>query len=139
MRTRTLLLLAIGCGIAILVAGMFLLLKLDRQTAVTLLAEGDTGRAGDAVVRLQDASIVGTSMVANVTLSGVDDPAGIDGFALVVKGSVLRPSGQAADACAQFTVAPTNCTLTFPGVVPEGDHVLLFSRAAEKVRWKLVP
>ena len=50
MKTRTLLLLAVTCGIAILVAGMFVLLRLDHQTTAAPLGIGQQGVAGDALL-----------------------------------------------------------------------------------------
>jgi len=139
MRTRTLLLLAIGCGLAVLVAGMFLLLKLDHQRPATILAVGDTGRAGDAVVQVVGAKEANDSMVVTVRLSGVDDANGTASFTLVVPGTLLSPVHGATDECTALTVQPTTCTLSFAtGQAPAGSRMLLFSRAAEKVRWNLV-
>jgi hypothetical protein len=140
MRTRTLLLLAIGCGLAVLVAGMFLLLKLDHQKPATILGVGETGRAGDAVVQVVSVAGGVDSMVVTVTLSGVDDPHGTKGFTLVVPGLLLAPVYGASDECVALTERPTTCTLTFAtGQAKPGSRMLLFSRAAEKVRWNLVP
>ena len=55
MKTRTLLLLSVGCGLAILVAGMVLVLQLAGQPAPAApLAIGATGQAGDLVVTVRD-------------------------------------------------------------------------------------
>jgi hypothetical protein len=139
MRTRTLLLLAIGCGLAVLVAGMFLLLKLDHQQPATILGVGDTGRAGDAVVKVMKAAETTGSMVVTVQVSGVGDPNGTKPFTLVVPGLLLSPVHGAADECTALFVQPVTCTLTFDTAQAKpGSRMLLFSRAAEKVRWNLV-
>jgi hypothetical protein len=140
MRTRTLLLLAVTCGLAILVAGTVQLLRLAGQETAPVLAIGQRGAAGDAKVLVVD-PIDERDGVATVTvtLSGVDDPAGLDGFTLVGPGRAERPNQRGESACEGFTVAPVTCTLTFPTAAMEGnDRVLVFHRAAETVRWKLV-
>ena len=117
MRTRTLLLLAVTCGLAILVAGGIQLLRIANQDQNTALGAGDKGTAG------------------------VDDPNGLTGFTLV---GVPKPVAAvqvagAANACKGFTVQAVTCTITFPtdGFTTK-DRQLLFIRAEEHVRWRLV-
>jgi hypothetical protein len=139
MRTRTLLLLAVTCGLMILVAGTVQLLRLAGQHNTTILEVGSTGHAGDAVVTVTGFDEHDGTAVVSVTLSGVDDPAGLDGFALagVSKVAVPAPDGSAT-ACTGFTVAAVECTLTFSTDGFEGgSRQLLFRRAEEQVRWKL--
>ena len=154
MRTRTLLLLAVSCGLVILVAGTIQLLRISNQKTTAALAVGDTGTAGDAVVTVDAISERDGLMVVSVTLSGVDDPDGLDGFTLVGVDAVSKPANgtagdttpddttaddTTADECTGFTVAPVECTLTF---VTDGfitsQRQLLFLRAEERVRWNLV-
>ncbi|MEQ1702281.1 MAG: hypothetical protein ABMA25_19390 [Ilumatobacteraceae bacterium] len=141
MRTRTLLLLAVTCGLAILLAGGIQLLRLSNQKPqAALLVVGGTGKAGDAVVTVVDADTVGGAFVVTLDLSGVDDADGLDGFTLVGVGNVVKPlPPEGADACTGFTVEHVECTLTFPddGFANE-DRQLLFERAEDRVRWKLV-
>ena len=139
MRTRTLLLLAVTCGLVILVAGTIQLLRLAGQDTTTILEVGDKGRAGDAVVVVSGFSENGEPAVVTVLLSGVADPAGLEGFALagVSKVSVPLPD-EGAQPCREFTVAEVECTLTFSTAGFEGgSRQLLFRRAAEQVRWRL--
>src|SRR4051794_33854034 len=139
MRTRTLLLLAVTCGLAILIAGTVQLLRLSGQETATILAIGQAASAGDATVLVS--AIDETDGVASVTvtLSGVDDPDGVDGFTLVGPGDQQQPDQRGAGACAGFTVEPVTCTLTFATNAMQGDdRLLVFHRAAETVRWKLV-
>lgn len=138
MKTRTLLLLAVTCGLAILVAGTVQLLRLAGQDTAELKAIGAAGTAGDATVvvtAFEEADDVAT---VTVTLSGVDDPAGLEGFTLVGPGATTAPNQRGAGVCTGFTVAPVTCTLTFGTVAMQGaDRLLVFHRAAETVRWKL--
>ena len=74
MRTRTLLLLAVSCGLAILLAGGIQLWRLANQEPPTPSLEvGGTGMAGDAIVTVTKATDAGDAFVVTVTLAGVDD------------------------------------------------------------------
>lgn len=139
MRTRTLLLLAVTCGLAILIAGTVQLLRLAGQETAPLLAVGGIGTAGDARVKVEAFDETDGVAVVTVTLSGVDDADGLDGFTLVGPEATMQPNQRGEAACAGFSVEPVTCTLTFgTGDVQAGDRLLVFARAAETVRWKLV-
>jgi hypothetical protein len=141
MRTRTLLLLAVTCGLAILVAGTIQLLRLADQAETSALGKGDTGRAGDAVIVVDDYDEDGTTAIVTVTLSweGTDEPPGLDGFALVGVSKVATPLADEGDRpCTGLTTAEVQCTLTFStDGFKGGSRQLLFRRAAEQVRWRL--
>ena len=78
-------------------------------------------------------------MVVTVQVSGVVDPNGTKPFTLVVPGLLLSPVHGASDECMALSVQPVTCTLTFDTAQAKpGSRMLLFSRAAEKVRWNLV-
>lgn len=141
MRTRTLLLLAVTCGLAILVAGTVQLLRLTGQQSDSPLGIGQSGRAGDAAIVVTAYDETATAAVVSVTLSGVDDADGTDAFVLVTPGKPVPHrawSSAAADECSGFRVGEVQCTLTFPleGVNGESRQ-LLFERGGERVRWKL--
>jgi len=139
MRTRTLLLLAVTCGLAILIAGTVQLLRLAGQETAPLLQVGGSGSAGDANVLVENYAEADGVATVTVTLSGVDDPDGLDGFTLVGPEATATPNQRGAEACEGFTIEPVTCTLTFGTAdVRDGDRLLVFSRAAETVRWKLV-
>ena len=141
MRTRTLLLLAVSCGLAILLAGGIQLWRLANQEPPTPSLEvGGTGMAGDAIVTVTKATDAGDAFVVTVTLAGVDDPDGLEGFTLVGGDLAVKPSSVVnPGSCTGFTVAPVECTLTFPNTgFPTDDRLLLLQRADDRVRWKLV-
>jgi hypothetical protein len=136
MRTRTLLLLAIGCGLVILLAGGIQLLRVggQEQTA-TLLATGELGKAGDVTVELVSSSVDGTELTAVVRVGGTDDPDGLDGFTLVGPGKVLPVT---SSDCNGITVAAVDCSLTFATNGMQGtSRQLIFHRADEQLRWVL--
>lgn len=139
MRTRTLLLLAVGCGLLILVAGTVLLLQLTTQDEAAEAADvGEAVRIGDLSVTVEDASEADGRTTVSLVIGGVDDPDGADGFRLVVPGAALRATGDGDDACAGTTVATQRCRLVFDVSEVEGtSRVLLLRRGDEQVRWQL--
>lgn len=139
MRTRTLLLLAVTCGLAVLLAGGIQLLRLANQDTAAALSVGDRGTAGDAQVLVRGFDESDGRLVVEVTLSGVDDPDGLDGFTLVgVPDPVEVVPNGGAGSCTGFTVEPVECTLTFAtNRFETGDRLLMFIRAATTVRWRL--
>lgn len=138
MKTRTLLLLAVTCGLAILIAGTVQLLRLANQDQATVLAIGESATAGDARVEVTAFDEADGAAVVHVTLSGVDDVDGLLGFTLVGAGAVAEPTADGADACVEFTSEPVSCTLTFATAeMQTADRLLVFARADQTVRWKL--
>ena len=141
MRTRTLLLLAVTCGLAILLAGGIQLFRVANQESPDPpLTIGSTGTAGDAAVTVDHVDVTASALVVTVTLKGVDDPTGIDGFSLVAPNKRVAPATDSDEsACVALTVAPVTCTLSFPTDGLTGSaRQLLFIRADDQVRWKLV-
>ncbi len=147
MRTRTLLILAVFCGLAILVAGSVQLLRVsdDSGDASADLVVGDTAAAGDLLVTVDAAVESDGVMRVEVTLSGVDDDDGLEGFRLVVPGNALAPlpSGQAGsgtvdDVCGGVTLAEQRCMLVFATTDVVGTpRVLLLRRGEDQQRWVL--
>jgi hypothetical protein len=136
MRTRTLLLLAIGCGLVILLAGGIQLLRVtgQEQTA-TLLATGEPGKAGDVTVELVSSSTDDSELVANVRIGGTDDPDGLGGFTLVGPGKVVAVT---SSTCEGITVDDRDCALTFATADMQGtSRQLIFHRADDQLRWVL--
>jgi hypothetical protein len=136
MRTRTLLLLAIACGLVILLAGGIQLLRVTGQEQTAkLLTTGQLGKAGDVTVELVSSSINGSDVVAVVRLGGADDPKGLDGFTLVGPGKVVPVT---SSTCAGIAVQPTDCSLSFTTTGMQGtSRQLIFHRADDQLRWVL--
>lgn len=142
MRTRTLLVLAVVCGLAILVAGGIQLLRVSDDGATTDdLAIGDRGTAADLSVTVLGAIEQDGLLTVAVRMGGVDDDAGLDGFRLLVPGAVLEPlrADQAgAGACRTVTVADQTCSLVFGTAEADGTlRVLLLRRGEDQQRWTL--
>jgi hypothetical protein len=136
VRTRTLLLLAVACGLVILVAGVVQLLRIAGQDEPAPAAQiGEPVRVGDLTVTVDGYSERDERGVVELSLGGVDDPEGTDDFRLVVPGESLAP---AEDACGGTTVVPRACSLAFDLGDAEGSsRVLLYRRGDEQARWVL--
>jgi hypothetical protein len=139
MRTRTLLLLAVTCGLIILVAGGVQLLRLANGSseAVSDLRVGATATAGDLVVTVLGASESDGQMSVEVRTAGVDDVLGFAGFDLLAPPLRLTPV-PGPDRCAALTVAEQTCTLVYDTSAAEGSaRVLLLRRGEDERRWSL--
>jgi hypothetical protein len=137
MRTRTLLLLAVGCGLAILLAGGVFFLQIARtDKPTTSLPIGATAQAGDLEVTVVGATESGGRMSVDVELAGVDADVR-DDFTLLA-GTALKPVGGEPGECARATVAPQQCTLVFDTSDVVADvRVLLLRRGEDQHRWTL--
>ena len=138
MRTRTLLLLAVTCGLLILVAGGLQLLRIANQDEGSALEIGDSGRAGDAMVTVGEASQADGRMTVSVTIGGVVEADALRGFTLLGTPAPVAPMA-ASSTCATIAVEPVTCTLVFnTGQFTTKDRLLKFVRAQQRVLWRLV-
>lgn len=142
MRTRTLLLLAVACGLAVLVAGLIALLRIDRQDTTTRrVAVGELASAGDLEVTVVSAAEADGLMRVTVRFGGVDDSAVLDYVRLVVPGALIAPLGsaQAGDgACVAATEREQECDLVFGVAAVDGSaRSLLVRRGEDQLRWDL--
>jgi hypothetical protein len=139
MKTRTLLLLALGCGLAILLAGGALLVKLagqdDLEPAVALGVESSIG---DMRVTVLSAAEQSDAKILTVELvfGGVDDTDGAAGFALTTSAGQISPGDPST--CGDTKVEPRPCTLVFDLSTVDGEaRVLSYRRGDDQARWDL--
>jgi hypothetical protein len=147
MKTRTLLLLALGCGIAILAAGTVLLLQLTgRDAAEPPTPIGVPAEVGDLGVTVLEVTEAGGRLAVAVEIGGVDDPEALDDLRVVASGRPAprltdgdpAPSATAFPACEAVTVAVTSCVVVFDVATADGSaRVLVVERGDERVRWDL--
>ena len=138
MRTRTLLLLAVTCGLVILLAGGIFFWQLSNQKSTLPLVVGDTGTAGDVRVTVGGIDEADGRMTVTISIGGAEDGDALDGFTLV---GVPNPVDALPDAgtCGSITVTAVTCTVVFPtDEFTTADRQLLFNRADDQIRWKLV-
>lgn len=138
MKTRTLLLLALGCGLAIMMAGAVFLFRLTGETDVgAAVPVGERARVGDMWVAVERAEERGGALDVTVRIGGVDDPEGVSGFRLIASGRPLTPEpGGDRGRCAATTVADRQCVVRFDVSVADGEsRVLFFERGDQSARW----
>lgn len=138
MKTRTLLLLSVGVGLLILLAGGVLLLQLSGESsAVEPAAIGDSVTVGDVDITVLD-STEGVSLLAiEVEIGGVDDS--VDSFRLITGDRRLEPLTVASDGrCVEITVEARRCRIEFDISGADGSsRVLVLRRGDDQRNWVL--
>jgi hypothetical protein len=137
MKTRTLLLLSVGVGLMILLAGGVLLLQLANESAAVQPAEiGEAVEVGDVDVVVFGAED-GATFAVDVELGGVDDD--LSGFSLATGDRRLEPLTTEADGrCTEITVAEQRCRIEFDVSAADGSNrVLVLRRGDEQRNWVL--
>ena len=138
MKTRTLLLLSVGVGLMILLAGGVLLLQLSNESAaVEPAAVGEAVRVGDVQVVVLGAQESGTLFSVDVEIGGVDDD--MSGFSLATGATRGDPATAAADGrCTEITVAEQRWRIDFDVSDTEGSNrVLVLRRGDQQRNWVL--
>jgi hypothetical protein len=135
MKTRTLLLLSAGTGLAILVAGVVLLFQLLGQDEIPPPSKvGDRVTVGDMVVVVESVDESAGLLVVATSIGGVDDPDGAAGFRLIASGRVAP----LIDSCTSTMVVASACTLRFDVSGADGRaRQLFYERGDESARWEL--
>ena len=140
MKTRTLLLLALACGVAIMAAGAVFLIQLSRQQeAAPPVPVGTTTQVGDMRIVVDEATEHDGMLDVTVTMGGVSDPDGAGGFRLIAAGHAAVPEQDSeAGRCGATTVADARCVVRFDVSAANGDsRVLFYERGDERARWVL--
>ncbi|MFZ9384897.1 MAG: hypothetical protein ACO27U_09505 [Ilumatobacteraceae bacterium] len=144
MKTRTLLLLSVACGLIILLAGGFKLLQVaSDRTEVPVLSIGGETRIGDMTVRVESITTTEIGTETRVAMAGVPGELAVDGWRLLGDGEVAEPfttvgESTAGDAvCDARTTVPESgevvCVVRFPSV--ETVQAVAYTRAGEQRQW----
>lgn len=139
MKTRTLLLLSVACGLVILVAGGLKLLQVATdRTEVPVLSTGDESRIGDMTVRVESITVGTSGTEARVAMAGVPGATAVDGWRLLGDGEVVEPFTTVGDGvCDARTTVPDAgevvCVVRFPSV--ETVQAVAYTRAGEQRQW----
>jgi hypothetical protein len=137
MKTRTLLLLALVCGLAIMLAGAVFLFQLTGQDDVSVpIAIGEPVEVGDVTIVVLGASEADGALNVTIAIGGVDDADGAAGFRLIASGRPIVQSSPGAGGCLSTTVVEQRCSVQFDVSTADGvSRVLLYSRGDEQARW----
>jgi hypothetical protein len=140
MKTRTLLLLAVGTALAILLAGGVLLFQLsNEQDTVDSIRLGSEVHVGDVSIVVHDAAGDSQVLGVDVSIGGVDDPDGLDSFRLVTGDRSLTPIDAPSDGrCTVITTEVVECRLDFDVSGSEtSSRVLVVRRGDQQANWRL--
>ena len=140
MKTRTLLLLALACGVAIMAAGAVFLVQLSRQAdAAPPIPLGEATEVGDMQVVVEGSAEQNGLLEVTVLIGGVDDADGSDGFRLIASGHAAKPEDAGTDGeCGATTTDVERCTVLFDVSGASGDsRVLFYERGDDRARWVL--
>lgn len=140
MRTRTLLLLSLACGLAIMGAGAVFLFQLSNSDELAdPIALGEAAEVADMEVTVLDADESDGILRVTVRIGGVDDPDGADGFRLIASGRPVPPEPvSGSDGCGATSVEADACVVTFDtSVADTASRILFYERGDESVRWVL--
>ncbi len=137
MRTRTLLLLSLGCLVAISIAGVAFLVRLavddGPEPAVPI---GVEATIGDLAVTVSEAKESNGVFTVGLSVGGVDDPDGGSSFRMIASG---RPATLIDDGCSPVEIEVAFCELAFDVSGSDGrSRVLFLERGEEQGRWVLV-
>ena len=141
MKTRTLLLLSVGVGLLILLAGGVKLLQVATdRTEVRVLDLDESAVIGDMTVAVQSVSQTADGTLVEISMSGVAGEAVIEDWRLLGDGSVIEATGASGDDrfCSSRTLVPDDgstvrCTLRFAAV--ETVQAVAYTRAGEQRQW----
>lgn len=139
VKTRTLLLLAVTCGLIILVAGSIKLFLIADDPQPVHLAVGQSATVGDMKVAVTSVERRGGQTLVSVELVGVDDPDGavswVFGTGKTQLNAVKPPPGAGEECGATTATSPTDCVLAFDTM---DVGVLRYQRANDSLRWDIV-
>lgn len=138
MKTRTLMLLALGCGVAIMLAGAVFLFQLTTQDELSeAVAVGRAADVGDMTVTVVGPGVVtGGDLTVPVEIGGTEDEAPAEDFRLIASG---RPAPLVGTTCVPASEVAQTCAVTFDVSIADGtSRVLFYERGEEQARWLLV-
>ena len=136
MKTRTLLLLALACGLAIMVAGAVFLFQLATQDEVAEpVPIGRSVRVGDLTVVVAGREESAGRLDVEVEIGGVRDDQPADDFRLIASGRPLRAT---SSTCPPTDAAVQLCVVSFDLSGADGvSRVLFYERGDDQARWVL--
>jgi hypothetical protein len=136
MKTRTLLILALGCGLAIMLAGAVFLFQLSTQDDLAEpVAIGEQVQVGDMHVTVTNVDETDGVVAVLVEIGGTADDQPADEFRLIASG---RGMSVADTTCPPIGTEVVACTVTFDVSLADGvSRVLFYERGEDQARWVL--
>lgn len=137
MSTRKLILTALVCGLAIMLAGGAKLFQVATDKAeVEVLSLGARATLGDMTVTVVSIEQLDDRTDVTVGMAGVDGVDGQEGWRLITGGKVVSPEGvRAADGgpCGVKVDTTVSCIIEF--VASTGSVTVAYLRSGEQSQW----
>lgn len=137
MKTRTLILWSLVCGVIILVAGSIKLFQVSSEDAtVEFLSLGESAVVAEMDVAVRSVNVTADIIAVTVTMSGPDGEDAREGWRVVVGDQVLAPidaPAESVDTCTTVTATPVTCVVHFDAT--EGSLAVVYLRAGEQRQW----
>lgn len=132
-------LLALACGVAIMLAGAVFLFQLSGQDELAdPAAIGEAVTVGDMTIVVDDVQETSGVLDVTVTIGGVDDVDGSAPFRLIASGRPVIADPERPAACGATTIDPVVCHVYFDvGVADGASRVLFYERGDDQARWVL--
>lgn len=129
-------LMALACGVAIMMAGAVFLFQLTgRDEIQEPVALGESVQVGDMTVVVTEAVEDAGRLRVLLLLGGTDDDDPTDAFRLIASG---RPISLGTTTCPASSVALANCMIEFDVGSADGvSRVLFYERGDDQARWVL--
>ena len=129
-------LLALGCGLAIMLAGAVFLFQLAGQDEIEQpVAVGESAQVGDMTVVVTDAVEDAGRLRVLLFLGGTVDDDPTAAFRLIASG---RPLSLLSTTCPASSEALANCLIEFDVGSADGEsRVLFYERGDDQARWVL--
>lgn len=143
--TRKLILTALLCGIAIVVAGGIKLFQVANEDAeVVVLALGTKSTLGDMTVSVESIEQTEEGTDVTVTMGGVQGADATEGWRMLAGGKVVGPSVNGASGLSGRTACTVTsagsggpCVMRFPA--SEGTVTIAYLRAGGQSQWSAAP
>lgn len=139
MSTRRLILTALVCGLAIIVAGGLKLFQMAKDdTSVTVLGLSEESTLGDMTVSVLSVTGGAERTVATVSMAGVDGADAVEGWRMLAGGRLSAPSAPPwtdldVPACRTTVASGATCSIVFPA--GSGTVTIAYLRAGVQSQW----
>ena len=139
MSTRRLILAALMCGLAIVLAGGFKLLQVAGDgSEVEVLPMGRVAELGDMRASVDVIEEVSGATLVTVTMTGVEGADALEGWRMLTGGEVFAPEADADTAGGDWCTVtratePVTCTVVFPESL--GTVTVAYLRAGAQAQW----
>lgn len=138
MSTRKLILTALICGMAIMLAGGLKLFQVVTEDKVAeVLTLGTDAKVADMTVTVTSVDKETWGTVVHVRMSGVEGADGYEGWKILADGELASPlmndeSGP-VPACTTHAATPVECAIRF--VAAKGTVTVAYARAGGQSQW----